>query len=316
MTTIAHGSTGNVKLWAKWINSTSYYFGPGNDGSTEHPYVISDADGWNYFCDALAGGETFSGKTVKLGNNIGTAQAPITRMAGSDKHDFCGTFDGDGHTLYVNFNSDDITDGSNQYVAPFRYVSNVNSVAATIRNLHVTGTITTAKQYTGGLIGGCWGAVSIENCAISTAITSTIDGDSGHGGIVGIHSNGTLTITGCVFDGSLLGSKTKGVGGFLGWRNGTSNIHNSLFAPAAVDVLETTGATFGRNNVDTYNCYYTTLLCDGENYVPVLQDANVSPNMWRNGIMRRTVTAGEGVNILLHGRGGIEVSPPYFVTIC
>ena len=48
-------------------------------------YTISDAAGWDAFCLALQDNDTwnrFSGKTVKLGNDIGTAQNPITRKIG------------------------------------------------------------------------------------------------------------------------------------------------------------------------------------------------------------------------------------------
>ena len=275
------------------------HFSVNGDGS----YTIHTATGWNVFCDCLDDNDTynrFSGKTVKLGNDIGTAQDPITRMAGSSKHDFCGTFDGQGNTLTVNISSDDITDGSTQYVAPFRYVSNTKAdpsdeadSPAAFRNLHVTGTITTDKQFTGGLIGGCWGTVSIDNCAVSTAITSTISGDDTHGGIVGIQQSGALTITGCLFDGSLLGATTYAVGGFIGYRKGGAEIYNSLFAPTEVTVQNDGSATFARNKVDTYNSYYTYYLCDGTNYKPYLDDGTVSPAKWNNGIAARSITAGE-----------------------
>ena len=279
------------------------HFSVNGDGS----YTIHTATGWSVFCDALQDNDTwnrFSGKTVKLGNDIGTAQNPITRMAGSSKHDFCGTFDGDGHTLTVNISSDDITDGSTQYVAPFRYVSTTKAdpsdeadSPAAFRNLHVTGTITTDKQFTGGLIGGCWGTVSIENCRVSTAITSTISGDGTHGGIVGIQQNGALTITGCLFDGSLLGATTYAVGGFIGYRKGGAEIRNSLFAPAEVTVLNTSGATFARNKVDTYNSYYAYYLCDGTNYAPYDPADADHPDKYNNGHATRTVTAAADVTI-------------------
>ena len=67
------------------------------DGSAERPFIISNTDGWDYFCEALQDNDTwnrFSGMTVKLGRDI-----TVTRMAGSSGHEFCGTFDGDHHTL-------------------------------------------------------------------------------------------------------------------------------------------------------------------------------------------------------------------------
>ena len=49
-------------------------------------------------------------------------------------------------------------------------------------------------------------------------------------------------------------------------------------------VLNTESATFARNKVDTYNCYYTNYLCDDTNFKPYLNNGNVSPALWNNGI--------------------------------
>ena len=265
-------------------------------------YTIGTAAGWSVMCAALYHNDTynrFSGKTVRLGDDI-----TVSRMAGGAHHDFCGTFDGQGNTLTVNISSDDITDGSTQYVAPFRYVSNTKAdpsdeaeSPAAFRNLHVTGTITTDKQFTGGLIGGCWGTVSIENCRVSVTIQSTISGDGTHGGIVGIQQTGALTITGCLFDGSLLGSATNKCGGFIGYRKGGAEIYNSLFAPTEVTVQNDGSATFARNKVDTYNCYYTYYLCDGTNYAPYDPADADHPDKYNNGHATRTVTAAADVTI-------------------
>ena len=261
------------------------HFTDNGDGT----YTINTTKGWNQFCDALDDNVTynrFSGKTVKLGGDIGTAQYPITRMAGSSNHDFCGTFDGQGYTLTVNISSD-----SRDYTAPFSYVSNVNNSPATIRNLNVAGTVTATKDYAGGIVGCFWGTLTIENCtssvAISTdnkhaagfisraqgsatirnclssvAITGTISGDGTHAGFIGGSSNGvTTTIEGCAFIGSMLGSTTTHCAGFVGYNSGTLTISNSLFAPSSVTVGTTNSATFARGNTPTVNnSYYTETL--------------------------------------------------------
>ena len=46
-------------------------------------YTIKSATGWDFFCDMLENGETFSGKTVELANDI-----TVTRMAGLEGHEF------------------------------------------------------------------------------------------------------------------------------------------------------------------------------------------------------------------------------------
>ena len=239
------------------LSCTPYSDHFSQDGNT---YTIHDALGWGIFCDFLQDLATynrFSGKTVYLANDIGSADSPITRMAGTSQHDFCGTFDGGEHTLYVSISND------HDYTAPFSYVSNVNSSSAAIRNLKVTGTVESSHKFASGLVGGCWGEVDIENCLVSTVINSHVDGDGTHGGIVGRQGSGTVTIRGCVFDGQLLGSSTTHCAGFVGYNNGsTLTISNSLFAPEEFSVSSTNSATFARNwtmPADA-NCYYTLAL--------------------------------------------------------
>lgn len=228
------------------------------DGSAEHPYIISTAEGWNLFCDALQDNDTwnrFSGKTVRLGDNI-----TVTRMAGSDNHDFCGTFDGGGNTITLDL------DNSKGGYALFR-----NAVSATIRNMHVDGTIITTGKYAAGLISGMWGTVSIENCRSSVTIKSAVGGDGTHGGFVAVVNDGSLNIEGCVFDGKLLTTGTTATshcGGFVGWNAGTVTITNSLYAPAdladgeteVIDGTSNPSATFSRNGATITNCYYTKAL--------------------------------------------------------
>ena len=256
-----------------------------NDAGTE--YTIHTAGGWNVFCDLLADNAMgyFSGKTVELGADI-----TVTRMAGGSSHDFTGTFDGDSHTLTLNYTT------TEEKAAPFR---NVES-GCVIQNLHVAGTINTSAKNAAGLVGTQYGAVTIRNCRVSVTIQSTVSGDGTHGGLVATNGNGSgssLTIEGCVFDGSLLGSTTNKCGGFIGWQGKTATITNSLFAPAEVTVLNEGSATFARNGVDTYNCYYTTLLNDGTNYVPAYVGGTETPNLWHNGKATRTVAAGTDVTI-------------------
>ena len=234
-----------------------------NADSTE--YTIHTATGWNFFCDALQDNATwnrFSGKTVKLGADI-----TVTRMAGSSQHDFCGTFDGQGHTLTVNYGTAESPITADK-AAPF---VNVES-GCIIENLHVAGDIYTSGQNAAGIAGTQYGAVTIRNCRVSTAIHSYTSGDGTHGGLVGNNGNGNgsaLSIEGCVFDGKLLtegATATNRCGGFVGWRHSEVTISNSLFAPTEVTIGTTSSATFARNGATITNCYYTTDFNDGVNF--------------------------------------------------
>ena len=226
---------------------------------------ISSADDWNNFCTSVNNGtESYSGKTVRLTSNIS-----VTKMAGTHSNPFRGTFEGDGYTIEVTLdnNGDTGTNDESYGVAPFRFTS-----GATIRNLHVGGTITTStRKYAGGIVGKTVsGTNNIQNCWVSAEIYSTINGDGTHGGFVGKVS-GTANISNCLFDGVLTtasGNITNKCGGFVGWREGTLSISNSLYAPAAIPegkyTIGTTDTyTFTRNNSSSYNtdnCLYTQAL--------------------------------------------------------
>ncbi len=179
-----------------------------NADSTE--YTIHTATGWNFFCDALQDNDTwnrFSGDTVKLGADI-----TVTRMAGSSHCDFCGIFDGQGHTLTVNIHSDN----EHEYTAPFSYISETTPTGGSavshpaIRNLNVAGTVTATKDYAGGIVGAFWGTLTIENCSSSV----TINTDHKHAaGFIG-YAAGNATITNCLSNVTI--TSTGGAGGFVG----------------------------------------------------------------------------------------------------
>lgn len=249
------------------------------DGSADYPYVISSEDGWNLFCDCLNDKDTwnrFSGKTVKLGADI-----DISRMAGGEQRDFCGTFDGDGHELSFDYGTSNMY-SSIQYVAPFRYVSSDTSedgteIPTTIKHLYVRGNIYTTAKFAAGIVAQHWGTLNIVDCHSYMFIHSRLSGDGSHGGLVGhTHQNATLNIEGCAVDGKMLYTSTKATtncGGFVGWSDGTVTISNSLYDPAEISTVQNEkeveagtddhpSCTFGRNVPDANitNCYYTRLL--------------------------------------------------------
>lgn len=82
-------------------------------------------------------------------------------------------------------------------------------------------------NYMGGLVGSANGKLTIENCRVSTQISTTFDSNTlsanvGIGGFVGLLSSqyNQCHITGCVFDGLIYNPNysgtTYGCGGFVG----------------------------------------------------------------------------------------------------
>ena len=228
------------------ISATSWMKGlqADDDGNL----LINNADDWATFCNLVALGYTFSVQTVKL-----TADISVSEMVGvSETYPFQGTFNGDGHTLTVNYNS------SANNAAPFSHVSN-----ATIKNLHVAGTITTSAPFAGGIVSESHAALTLTGCVSSVAINSSKAGDGTHGGLVSTLSgaNNTIIIEGCVFDGSLATTNgTTNCGGFIGWPvYNTPVIKNSLMIPSSVDagMLNNTFARWHSTYEPTItNCYY------------------------------------------------------------
>ncbi len=217
------GNTYTFNMPAEDVNLSATFTYPLNENNITQSgdtYTIKTAEGWNYFCQRLeVDGDLngFSGKTVMLGDNI-----TVTTMAGSTDHPFKGMFDGDGHTLTFNYTAD------RPNCAPF-HITN----GATIRNLHATGQIDGGIwHYMGGLVGSASGNLTIENCRVSTQISSTINGEAGHGGIVGYvqYTNYLVdcNITGCVYDGLIYNSntwnQTYGCGGFVGAMSQYANV--------------------------------------------------------------------------------------------
>ena len=207
------GNTYTFNMPAEDVNLSATFTYPLNENNITQSgdtYTIKTADGWNYFCQRMkydASLNGFSGKTVVLGDDIS-----VTTMAGSGKYPFKGTFDGDGHTLTFNYTAD------MPNCAPFCITD-----GATIRNLHATGSIEGGTWlYNSGLVGSASGNLTIENCRVSTQISSTVSGIANNGGFVGLLSShyDQCHITGCVFDGLIYNPNysgtTYGCGGFVG----------------------------------------------------------------------------------------------------
>ena len=230
-------------------------------------YTIKTANGWGWFCFVTnynLAPEGFGGKTVKLDANVSSSE-----MAGTSSHPFKGTFDGQNYTLTFNRTA------AEEFCAPFHYIN-----GATISNLHVEGTITGGNyERLGGLVGHSEGNITINNCRVSTEISTTVSGSALHGGVIGTWngSYATCTVTGCVYDGLIYNPNEAGVTtschGFIGWdygNSGTITFTDCLSAPAAygTDKYALGGNCFTfvfpnsepTLNYHMTNCYYTSIL--------------------------------------------------------
>ena len=271
--------------------ATTSWAGPilSGSGTKDDPYLIGSLKDWREFSIYVSNNYTPFDECYKLTADIGPIN-DINYIIGYLHYPFKGIFDGDGHTLTMDFNSD--TYG---YVSPF-----FNIYDATIKNLHVTGEVTAAEPYAAGLVQEVesYYGNTIENCRVSTKIicNATTSGECMIGGFVGSNPDMELNITGCVFDGQIIAPNLTGCAGFVGWndadRRGNVNITDCVFAPTAVNVQG--GMTFvrsskygedeyGEDYVKISNCFYTTPLGDVQGKAP------------------HTITGNEGVTVAMAG---------------
>ncbi len=211
----------------------------------EYNFLIGSVEDWKEFATQVSKKPDLNA-VMTADVDLGNEQTKI----GTYK----GVFDGQGHTLTVH-----LTGGSD--IAPFVTISN-----ATIKNLHVNGTITITGMHGSGIASYVAGNSTIENCHSSVVITTSSSSDFDGGGFIGrVNSGYNVSFTNCLFDGQLLTtSSAYSCGGFVGWtRDNTSAIlENCLFNPSApVNVtVYTNSRTFvtGKTAGTITNCYYTS----------------------------------------------------------
>lgn len=161
---------------------------------------------------------------------------------------FRGTFDGQEHSITI-----DIVNISNGRTGLFSYIN-----AATIKNLVVEGSATSAgNNCVGGLGGRSDGSGTlIENVVVKTAVSYTgSNGDATCGGFFANMEN-SVTLKNCAFYGSINTGTAEGNGGLVGWAGGGSSLkfENCLVAPTAY-TKKGNSADFARNNPTTTNCF-------------------------------------------------------------
>jgi len=260
-------------------------------GTVEYPYQISSAAVWDFLADEVDNGNTYSGKYFQLTNDIN-----VTTMAGVGTTDgnyksFNGTFDGNGHTLNVAFS------GSGAWMAAFGALN-----GALIKNLHITGNISTSGYRPGSIAGFISGNSTITNCWSEVAISSSKENywvDAG-AFVARVNSGTTLTLNGCLFTGSItyIDDKAYQGGGMVGWaqNNTTVNFYDCVFAPSAISITKyqdqyTFAATYDGYATKTIdNCYYNDV-------ANALVKTDTEPGFMPEGLHWYSITAGTDVTI-------------------
>ncbi len=220
---------------AMFVISTSAWALDKKDGA----YQIGTADDFKAFAELVNGGENAAWGVLTADIDLGTELT----MIGTSASNFIGTFDGQGHSITINYFPEE------DNCAVVRYLGRRGMV----RNLVVKGDITTGKKYAAGIAAQCYGAV--QNCVVDVKVKSSVVGDATHGGIAGVAYQ-NCWIRNCFVKFDIDGATTTNCGGIVGWCNDDCiNVQNCVAINTNnMNNMDTSG-TIGRNggNLKTFS---------------------------------------------------------------
>ena len=205
---------------------------------------IATKEDWKKFGDLVLSGERKLNAKLTADLNLGTEILEI----GSESTDYSGTFDGQGHTVTVDWNG-----YGGGYFALFPFVTD-----ATIKNLRVSGQMTTDAPM--GVFSYLAGGTTIyEHCVSDVRITSGNTNSSycAAGMVRAAYSEGKITFKDCIVAGDLNGTtdnSKQNMGGFVCSQadDATCTFDNCLYTGTN---NSKGGYTFAPNPT-LNNCYY------------------------------------------------------------
>ena len=205
---------------------------------------IATKEDWKKFGDFVRSGEGNLNAKLTADLNLGTEILKI----GSESTGYSGTFDGQGHTVTVDWNG-----YGGGYFALFPFVTD-----ATIKNLRVSGQMTTDAPM--GVFSYLAGGTTIyEHCVSDVRITSGNTNSSycAAGMVRAAYSEGKITFKDCIVAGDLNGTtdnSKQNMGGFVCSQadDATCTFDNCLYTGTN---NSKGGYTFAPNPT-LNNCYY------------------------------------------------------------
>ena len=214
--------------------------------NSEGFYLIGNANDLKWFAGLV--NTVNQAAKAKLTDDIDYTDHKQGWIGTSQGVPFKGTFDGQEHTIKI-----DIINTNLGRTGLFAYIN-----AATIKNLVVEGSATSAgNNCVGGLGGRSDGnGTLIENVIVKTAVSYTGSNNDATCGGLFANMEGSVTLKNCAFLGSINTGTAEGNGGLVGWAGGGSNNQyiNCLVAPVEY-TKNGNSADFARNSPSTTNCH-------------------------------------------------------------
>ena len=213
-------------------------------------YILRNADDWEKFRQKVE--EAKGNYDV---NAIMAADFTVNTIVGDYNYPYRGTFNGNGHTMTVNI------DTELDEAAPFQYVSTSN-----FSNLHIVGFVK-GGNHASGLLSRVMNNCTAKINAVWVSADITTDGKRVGG--ISAGGSGSTIISNCRFDGSLNASpKSADIGGaFIGY--------SSLMTPEVTESYE--DGTY--NNIKRVSFHFCNFYLDG-NATPWGGNACVTAHDW------------------------------------
>ena len=218
-------------------------------------YLIGSVQDWKDFAALVNNDKGYTVRNVRMTAdiNLGNDQTMIGRSYNGSYYHYDGTFDGQGHTLTINYTGTSLS----VYYAPFCLVRN-----CTIKNLKVKSCISSYFRddtwtYVGGLVGQSRSfPCNIENCHVNVDFASPYN--TVYGGLVS-YTEWSANISDCLIEGTVTGGDGRDYCcPFIGLINSskTSSINNSLSTVTVTNVEVFNGAYYS-GTVTINNCFST-----------------------------------------------------------
>ena len=263
------------------------------DGSAGHPFEIGTVDQWNAFafivndvsnmntaCAILTADITFTNNHSQPGLQGETNSNNIPGRRGTIC--YCGTFDGQGHTITLNFNEykeNGVLAGGTRPESSYGLSNNTIGTwgglffyvgSATIKNLHVTGTVRSKFAKCGTIAHNISGTCSLINCQ-STVELISVNGSAAFGGLVG-QENRHLNISNCFVNGKLsIAVSDITSNQYYGGCVGLCEIGNALYISNTYvqpqDIQET------GTNSGSYHAYFYPFSYSSSSYNPTVTNS-------------------------------------------
>ena len=216
------------------------------------------AEGWNRLQNGFK-------LNLKLANDV-TCTPPSGQLVFNSADWMDCSFDGDGHTLTINFA--DITESNASFLPQF---------SGNFENVIMHGSISTSNNHGASISGYFRGnGQKIRNVFSDITINTTKTGDNTCGGLAGV-DGGNVVFENCIYAGDIKGvNGSEAIGGLIGWANGTSYLTNCAFLGTMTNASGDSH-TIGRNNgnIISTNVYSLTEYnnTDAGKYVKTTADA-------------------------------------------